>query len=317
MNALPIYQTIILLGFLFTLQKYYHILSLFIFISLSTNSQTKDSVDRQIDSTINSAESKTKSKNQNKDLKPPNNSINIKTLAGKPEILTSGFIDIVNNGQVNASVRFIRLFIGEPGKFAIPLSIYSGVSSNNFSNGSLSGQNQQNQLLYRSNDQLVINFINPLSGLANLSIEGIIFFSKKKITRTGIIYHFGERILTGQKTGTVNNPGTGKPVNFLNSFGATGLYFQTGAWERNNAKNVGIFWLVFRYIGCYTNPNQLKEFLPAIETNGLYHGWSVGWGVEINQLVNIKVLYYKYIKQPEIDYSLPIYQFSFNYSLKN
>ena len=30
----------------------------------------------------------------------------------KPEILTSGFIDVVNNGQVNASARFIRLFIG-------------------------------------------------------------------------------------------------------------------------------------------------------------------------------------------------------------
>ena len=30
----------------------------------------------------------------------------------KPEILTSGFIDIVNNGQVNASARFIRLFVG-------------------------------------------------------------------------------------------------------------------------------------------------------------------------------------------------------------
>ena len=30
----------------------------------------------------------------------------------KPEILTSGFIDIVNNGQVNASARFIRLLIG-------------------------------------------------------------------------------------------------------------------------------------------------------------------------------------------------------------
>jgi hypothetical protein len=235
----------------------------------------------------------------------------------KPEIFTSGFIDIVNNGQVNASARFIRLFIGEPGKFAIPLSIYSGVSSNNFSNGSISGQNQQSQLLYRSNDQLVINFINPLSGLANLSIEGNIFFSKKKITRTGIIYHFGERILTGQKTGTISSPTTGKPVNFLNSFGATGLYFQTGAWERNNSKNMGVFWLAFRYIGCYTNPNQLKEFLPAIETNGLYHGYSLGWGVEINHLVNIKVLYYKYIKQPEIDYSLPIYQFSFNYSLKN
>jgi hypothetical protein len=228
----------------------------------------------------------------------------------KPEILTSGFIDIVNNGQVNASARFIRLFIGEPGKFAVPLSIYSGVSSNNF-------QNQQSQAINRSNEQLVTNFINPLSGLTNLSVDGVLFFKKKeKITRSGIIYHFGERILTGQRAGAVTNPTTGKPVNFLNSFAVSGLYFQTGAWERSNTKNVGIFWLALRYISCYTNPSQIKEFLQTIETNGFYHGYSLGWGVEINRLVNIKVLYYKYKKKPEIDYTLPIYQFSFNYSMK-
>lgn len=105
--------------------------------------------------------------------------------------------------------------------------------------------------------------------------------------------------------------------NFLNSFGSAGLYFQTGAWERNNAKNVGVFWLAFRYIACHTGSKQLKEILPDIQTNGTYHGWSLGWGVEINNLVNIKVVYYKYVKKPEIDYSLPIYQFSFTYSMKN
>jgi hypothetical protein len=41
-------------------------------------------------------------------------------LTYKPEILTSGFIDIINNGQVNASARFIRLMVGELGKFALP-----------------------------------------------------------------------------------------------------------------------------------------------------------------------------------------------------
>jgi hypothetical protein len=230
----------------------------------------------------------------------------------KPEIFTSGFIDIINNGQVNASARFIRLYVGEPGKFAIPLSIYSGVSSNNFAN-------QQSPVFNRSNDQLVTNFINPLSGLANISIDGVIFFKKKteKVTKTGLLYHVGERILTGIRTGLVTDPATGKPVNFLNSFSSLGLYFQTGAWERNNTKNVGVSWFAFRYIGCYTNPSQLKEIMPMIETNGLYHGYSLAWGVEINKLVNIKVVYYKYSKKPEIDYYLPIYQFSFNYSLKN
>ncbi len=230
--------------------------------------------------------------------------------AYKPEIFTSGFIDIINNGQVNASARFVRLFIGEPGKFAIPLSLYSGVSSNNFQNTQSFSQ--------RSNDALITNFINPLCGLANISVDGIAFFNKKstKVTKAGLLYHTGARILTGIRTGPVTDPATGKPVNFLNSFGSLGVYFQTGAWDRNNSKNVGISWFAFRYIGCYTNPGQLKEFLPAVETNGLYHGWSLAWGVEINNFVNIKVLYYKYVRKPEINYSLPIYQFSFNYTLK-
>jgi hypothetical protein len=58
------------------------------------------------------------------------------------------------------------------------------------------------------------------------------------------------------------------------------------------------------------------KILPNIQTNGFYQGWSLAWGVEINSLVNIKVIYNKYVKNPELDYSLPIYQFSFNYSLR-
>ena len=236
---------------------------------------------------------------------------NSKLATQKPEILSSGFIDIVNNGQVNASPRFIRLYIGEPGRFAIPLSIYSGVSSNNF-------QNQQLQGGQHSNEQLIINFINPLSGLANISADGIIFLGRKplRVTRTGILYHFGLRVLTGYKAGLLTDPSAGKPINFLNNFGNTGIYFQTGAWEKNNARNVGVFWCAARYIACKSGKGQLKEILPSIQTNGLYHGWSLAWGVEINNLVNIKVVYYKYVKKPEIEYSLPIYQFSFNYSLR-
>jgi hypothetical protein len=130
------------------------------------------------------------------------------------------------------------------------------------------------------------------------------------------MYHIGERVLTGYKTGTAGNPQTGRPVNFFNTFGSAGLYFQTGAWERSNNNNMGLFWMSLRYISCYTSPKQIKEFLPDIQTNGIYSGWSFGFGVEINNLVNIKVLYYKYSKKPEIDYYLPIYQFTFNYQLQ-
>ena len=229
----------------------------------------------------------------------------------KPEIFTSGFIDVLNSGQVNASARFIRLFIGEPNKLSIPISFYGGVSNNTFQNQNTGGQ------LTKSNDHLVNQYINPMSGLINISIEGIKFGKANDtvITKFGFIYQVGERVLNGIRVGSVTNPLTGKPTNFLNAFATSGLYFQTGAWERTNTKNVGIFWLAGRYHICRTNPNAIKQFLPDIQTNGIYYGYSVGFGIEINNLVNIKAIYYKYNKAPEIDYGLPIYQFSFNYTM--
>lgn len=229
----------------------------------------------------------------------------------KPEVLNSGFIDIVSTGQMNASARIIRLFIGEPGRFALPLSFYSGVSSNNFQSPQLAGGQF-------SNEQLLVHFINPMSGLVNISADGIIYFGARSagLTRWGIVYQYGVRILSGYRPGMATNPLTAKPLNFLNGFGTTGLYFQTGAWERNNARNLGIFWASVRYIAAKSGKNQIMEILPSIQTRGFYHGWSLAWGITINKLVDIKVIYYRYVKEPEIDYSQPIYQFSFNYSLR-
>lgn len=237
-------------------------------------------------------------------------SLPVKQKEYKPEIFTSGFIDIMNNGQVNASARFIRLYIGEPDKFAIPLSFYGGVSNNTFQNTSVAGQ------FSKSNEHLINQYINPLSGLVNISIEGVKYFKKtEKITKSGFLYQIGERVLNGVRVGPVSNPLTGKPINFLNSFATGGLYFQTGAWERTNSRNVGIFWLIIRYHLCKSNPEQIKQFLPDIMTNGFYAGYSMGFGIEINNVVNIKAIYYKYKKAPEIQYGLPIYQFSFNYAM--
>ena len=229
----------------------------------------------------------------------------------KAEILSSGFIDIVNNGQVNAAARLIRLYIGEPGKFALPLCIYSGVSSNNFQQPvSATGQ--------RSNDQLVTNFINPLSGLINLSAEGRgrLAGQKGRPTQCGAIYQAGLRVLTGIRSGMAGNPLTGKPVNFLNSFAAGGISVQTGAWEKNNARNVGLCWLAARYMICRSSPKQIREILPGIPTNGVYHGWSLAGGVDVSGLISLKLIYYRYVKGPELDYLAPIYQFSFNYSIR-
>ncbi|MBC7947928.1 MAG: hypothetical protein H7Y42_08620 [Chitinophagaceae bacterium] len=230
--------------------------------------------------------------------------------SGKPEIFTNGFIDILNNGQMSASARLIRVYIGEPGRFAVPLSFYSGVTANNF-------QQQVSIGGVRSNDHLFHAFINPLSGLINISSEGKFYFSNAlSVSRLGFLYQVGEKILTGYKVGPAMNPSTGRPINFLNSFFSAGLYFQTGAWEKTNHEEMGIFWLLCRLHICYSSPFILKDFLPGILTNGVYSGYSAGFGVEINNLVNIKLIFYEYIKPLELDYSQPVYQFSFNYSIR-
>lgn len=228
----------------------------------------------------------------------------------KPGIFTNGFIDVMNNGQVNAAARLIQIYIGEPRKFAIPLSIYTGVSANNF-------QDQLNTSGQRNNDHFAATFLNPLSGLINLSVDGILYFKKgNQVSKLGIPYHFGERILTGFRMGLITDPLTGRPVNFLNSHLSSGLYFQTGAWERSNSGNLGIFWLVGRWHSSYTHPNLLKEFLQIEKTNGIYLGYSIGFGVNINNLLNLRAIYYKYTSSEGSAFTLPVYQFTFNYSFK-
>ena len=158
-----------------------------------------------------------------------------------------------------------------------------------------------------------------MSGLINISIDNVNYFTrqKEKATKCGFVYQFGERLLNGIRTGLASDPRTGKQVNFLNSFATAGFIFQTGAWEKTETKNVGVFWLSIRFHVCHTGKKQIQEFLPDIKTNGTYTGYSLGFGIEINNVVSMKAIYYKYDKAPEIDYGLPIYQFTFNYALKN
>jgi hypothetical protein len=232
-----------------------------------------------------------------------------KIVPSKTEVFNAGFIDLASNGQVGASARLVKLMVGEPDKFSIPFSVYGGVTNAAFAQNTFSSAN-------KSNEHLVSQFITPLSGLLNFSVDGILYRRlPQKITRAGLLYQLGERVLTGIRTGAYNNPLTGKPYNFLNTYAVAGLYVQTGAWEKNKSSNLGICWMAFRYHWCYTNPQQLNQFMSTLQTNGFYRGFSLGFGIEINSVVNIKAIYYRYDKAPEINYGMPIYQFSFNYAM--
>ncbi len=231
------------------------------------------------------------------------------SVAERPELFNAGFIDVVNNGQLTASARLIKLQIGEQGKFSLPLSIYSGVSNNSFAGNGISP-------LIRGNEHLVNQFITPLSGLLNLSFDGTWFMrSGSPVTKWGWLYQVGERVLQGNKIAAPAFFSTQRPLHFINTYLVTGLYFQTGAWEKTDQKNMGVCWLALRYHLCYSGARQLQQFLPSFAGKGLYGGYSMGMGVRVNSLINLKAVYYQYHNAPEPDYLVPIYQFSFNYTV--
>lgn len=235
-------------------------------------------------------------------------SIRKAAVASRPELFNAGFIDVVSNGQVAASARLVRLQLGEVNKFSLPLSVYGGVSNPQF-------QSSGSFLALRGNEHLVNQFMIPLSGLINFSVEGIrLFTGKSQVTKFGLLYQAGERVLFGNRSQPGSNAGN-RPHHFLNTYGVAGLYFQTGAWERGNQRNMGICWLAMRYHLCHSGIDQLRIFLPLLSGNGIYSGYSMGMGINVGSLINVKAIYYQYSKAPEPDYLQPIYQFSFNYTM--
>jgi hypothetical protein len=224
----------------------------------------------------------------------------------KMEVFNSGFIDIQNSGQVASSMRFLKLNIGEPNKFYLPLSIYCGVAGNPIQSNS----NSQ----VKTNEHLVTGFINPTSGLINFSFEDILFMPYSKAsTKFGISYQLGARVMHGIKQDTINKLPIFSTVNFVNNYLSAGVYFQTQAWEREKNGDVGTFWISTRFHLIRTGLRQLQLFLPNLSSNGIYTGYSIGFGVHINKSVDLKAIYYNYLKKPEINYYNSLYQFSMNY----
>lgn len=222
----------------------------------------------------------------------------------KPELFNSGFIDFQNSGQMNASARVFKIYIGEPKKFMLPISVYSGVSGNNYNTG--------NTNTSKGSEQMILGLINPMSGIFNISTDNTFRFNKQSKSLTGIsfVYQLGEKMITGQQAFTY------KTFSFFSTYANSGLLFQTGAWEKDKEKNMGVFWLLLRYhvVNISNTFEKLSGYPPD---NKFFKGFSIGMGIEINNVLNIKSYYYRYLNPGADIFDIPIYQLTFNYSMNN
>lgn len=228
-----------------------------------------------------------------------------------PDWLSAGMMELGQGGQMQASARVVRLMIGEPGRWQIPLSVYSGVTQAGAVPMNGVGLNN------RSNESITWQLYSPWSGIINMGFEGQRLCGRWGLQSTfRFVFQFGERLLSGYRVGSITDPLTGKQQSLWNHYVVAGWVLQTGAWERTNPKNLGRGWLMARMHLSYSSPEQLKGFFSLAELRGLYGGASLGFGIEVSRVVQIRSAIYWPVRGPEWTTSRNLTQFSFQYNWK-
>lgn len=232
-------------------------------------------------------------------------------IAEPPDWLSAGMMELGQGGQMQASARVVRLVIGEPGRWQIPLSVYSGVTQAGVV--PMNGAGSSN----RSNESVTWQLYSPWSGLMNLGFEGQRLWGRWGVQSTfRFVFQFGERLLSGYRVGSIGDPLAGKQQSFWNHYAVAGWVLQTGAWERANPKNIGRGWIMTRMHLSYSSPEQLSSFFTTGELRGLYGGASLGFGIEVSRVVQIRSAIYWPVRGPEWTTSRNLTQFSFQYNWK-
>ncbi len=242
---------------------------------------------------------------EHKTLQTPKDSIKkdtIKTLPKlpKPSFLDQSYLDIFTNGSFQASAQLIKVHIGEPAGYHVPLYICMSLS------GSTIKQDTSKIGIFGS-------LINPIGGTISASLSrnhrGFRKYVGKtsEITHAGFSYHTSIRLINGQ-----NNKQ--EIVPFVSFYSDVGVYFQTGAWLANeNPNNLGIFYFQPKLFFCTQKQSKVTEVFGEKVPSTLF-GASVEVGIHIASKLNFRVIYSKGLNENlQGSYAEPQIRFSLDY----
>jgi len=139
--------------------------------------------------------------------------------------LERGMLDMTSQGQAQASAQLVRICIGEPGKFALPIYVLAGAT------GGAAGAE-------KAADATASTLLNPLGGnLAMLYSDGYELVQIAPHTFAQATISVGARYFQA-----TDSTGAGVPL-VVGTFSG-GLRLQTAAWSPDDAaKGVGTAWL--------------------------------------------------------------------------
>jgi len=232
-------------------------------------------------------------------LKPQ--SLSSDTVERQVELLGRGFVDFFSNGKMQGTAQLLKINIGEPKGFYVPIYLLIGSSGD--------GLGSQ-----KKNENTVANLLNPIGGIFNGTVNGRnnLYASKSDITSLKLSYQISGKLINAQDTIT------GKSKFLGAGYGNLGLFFQTGAWDSDDKGNMGVFWIQAKATASYAfNNASYKEVLGKDFKSNYFVGYAIDLGIEINNKLNLKVGVYQYLNNQDLELLRnPIFKFSLDYNLK-
>lgn len=186
------------------------------------------------------------------------------------ELFGRGLLDLHFSGQVEASAQTLKIRIGEPDGFSVPLYLITGATSSTFGASEF-------------NEETLVSLISPTGGFLNAMLNGTLTIVQ---SATGI-----SRVqVAGLGSGRLHaaRPADGGDMSI---FGAGyvdgGVLLQTGAWDANGSyEQGGVAWLQAKYNAVLISTNRLQEYFG--EDSEQPHGVRIEGGLLIRNRVNVK-----------------------------
>ena len=181
--------------------------------------------------------------------------------------------ELTFNGPGQALVQLVKLHIGEPDGFNLPLYFFLSPS------GDVLGGKQD------ANEPTAASLVNPLGGAVSLTInkDHKVVGKTGKYTSLKISYQLSGKLVSGSKLPT--------PTEHLATvvgYGDLGLLFQTAAWRENSKGDLGVFWLQAKIGGSVGSKDNLVQLFGPGVNSSIAH-WSIFGGVDINGYLNLKL----------------------------
>jgi hypothetical protein len=187
-----------------------------------------------------------------------------------------GFLDYGLQGQFQTTAQVLKINIGEPNGFYLPVSLLVGAANSDFSSNEV-------------NLNTIMGLINPTGGAMNLSTNFHVklYDDNDKVTRLKISGLLSGKLITGRNY--ITNESHVSPSGYLD----LGVFFQTGAWTaQDEYRDGGIFWVQAKYSVSYLAGKDIATYFGE-DIQGMPNGPRIEVGCYIKNRVNIKLAYYK------------------------